>query len=264
MKYELIAIDLDDTLLTSDKTITQTCMDSIKKAVDAGITVCIVTGRSIGASARYHERLSLDTPIICVGGAQVLDKDENVIYSTGIDSDTARRVMVRASELGIHAHMYMGREFYYKNENRFSKFYAKSCGITGVEMPEILDREDLSTPKLVCCTSEEDMPRIREIFTQEFQELSFCTSHPTYLEVFKPGVNKGVALEKLCEHLGVKRENTAAIGDSEIDISMLEYAGLAGAVDNATDTVKGVADVVVPSSNHDGVAFFIDNYVLGE
>ena len=78
-----------------------------------------------------------------------------------------------------------------------------------------------------------------------------------------PKVNKGIALEFLCKHYGLKPENCIAIGDGTIDAPMIEYAGLGVAMENADDMTKSVANLICPSNDEDGVAYIIDKYILG-
>lgn len=78
-----------------------------------------------------------------------------------------------------------------------------------------------------------------------------------------PKVNKGIALEFLCKHYGLKPENCIAMGDGTIDAPMIEYAGLGVAMENADDMTKSVANLICPSNDEDGVAYIIDKYILG-
>ncbi len=264
MKYELIAIDLDDTLLDSERNISEKTMKSVKKAIEAGVIICIATGRAYAGQTRYYKEMELTTPTICVGGAQILDKDANLIYATNIDSDTARNVLNYAKELGVHAHIYDTQHYYYDEDNYYGKRYGELAGVSGKIKPDLLKWEDLSTPKALCSGPAEDIPRFKEAFAKAFPELDFYISRPTFLEVVQPGITKATALEQLGRMLGVPREKIVAIGDSEIDYAMIKYAGMGVAMSNGIEKVKAVADLIVPDNDSDGVAYFIDNYVLGD
>ena len=87
---------------------------------------------------------------------------------------------------------------------------------------------------------------------------------PRFLEIVNAQVNKGEALRFVAEHFGVKREEVMAIGDSNNDIAMVEYAGLGVAMGNASPRVKEAADVMTKSNQEDGVAEAIKKYILTE
>ena len=89
-------------------------------------------------------------------------------------------------------------------------------------------------------------------------------SMPRFLEIVNAKVNKGEALRFVAEHFGVKREEVMAIGDSNNDIAMVEYAGLGVAMGNATPRVKEAADVMTASNAQDGVAKAIREYILAK
>ena len=88
-------------------------------------------------------------------------------------------------------------------------------------------------------------------------------SEPYFIELTSKGINKAYALEKLTEHLGITREELCSIGDGHNDIPMLEYSGIAVAMDNANESIKSIADYVTLSNDEDGVAVFIHKHLLG-
>jgi hydroxymethylpyrimidine pyrophosphatase-like HAD family hydrolase len=118
------------------------------------------------------------------------------------------------------------------------------------------------TPKVLFISDIERMDDIQAKAEAEFPMLNIKRSKPTYIEFSTPGVSKGDALKFVAEYYGVKKEEVIAVGDAEIDIPMLEFAGLGVAMANATSVTKKVADTICPSNNEGGVADVIQKYIL--
>ena len=94
--------------------------------------------------------------------------------------------------------------------------------------------------------------------------LNIGTSRPTFLELNNPDGNKGVALKVLAEKLGLSRDELIAIGDNQIDASMIEYAGLGAAVGNALPEIKDIADYISADNNNEGVTEVIEKFIINE
>ena len=125
-------------------------------------------------------------------------------------------------------------------------------------------RKDLASPKILGIDEPDRIRELQDIAREKFAgRLQVAISKPRYLEITNPKVNKGIALEFLCKHYGLKPENCIAMGDGTIDAPMIEYAGLGVAMENADDMTKSVANLICPSNDEDGVAYIIDKYILG-
>ena len=92
-------------------------------------------------------------------------------------------------------------------------------------------------------------------------ELNFHRSLKHFLEIVDPQVSKGIALEKICEYYKIDKKEVIAIGDGENDISMIKYAGLGVAMDNADEIVKQNADFITLSNENDGVVHDINKFI---
>ncbi len=260
MAYRLAAVDLDDTLLTSDKKINGRAKESLLKAAQSGVKVVLCTGRTKKGAQRFYDDLGLDTLIITTGGALIFDGDD-AIYTKNVDPGLAKKLLVYAYDNGLYANVYMDGELVYKERNGFTDIYESHYGHRGVMVPDLLERE-IITPKVLFFVPVENMPAVRESAEKEFPMLSIVRSHPDYLEFSDPEVNKGAALKLVAGHYGIKRDEIIAFGDTEIDIPMLKFAGLGVAVENADAAAKQAADIVCASNNDGGIADVIDKYIL--
>ena len=95
-------------------------------------------------------------------------------------------------------------------------------------------------------------------------EYEVAMSKPFFIEVNDKGISKGVSLDSLCKKLGLTNENVMALGDGLNDLSMIEFAGMGVAVDNANTTLKEAANFISKSNDEDGFAYAIEKFVLGK
>lgn len=262
MAYKLIAIDLDDTLLDDNLTIPERVRDAVKKAVDLGIYVVLCTGRIPKSTRKYYDALGLDTLMISTGGAEIYDAKNESVYSRTVDPALVKKLMQYANSNGLHFQVYIDGDLAFRETNKYARAYEKACGLTGIVKPDLMEMETVVTPKVIFIADIERMDDIQARVEAEFPMLNIKRSKPTYVEFASPGVSKGDALKFVAEYYGVKREETIAMGDAEIDIPMLEYAGLGVAMSNATPVTKQAADALCPSNNEGGVADVIQKYIL--
>lgn len=262
MDYKLIALDLDDTLLDGNKQISPRNRQAVAAARDSGAHIIIATGRARGALTQFEERLGLKDYTIHIGGALISDPDGNLIHGDYIDPGTARSIMRWAEQRGIYFQAYTDRDFRYLRRTPHTDRYERNVEYTGIQDPDLLGRDDLPIAKILLIDTAETVPAFREALRGQYPQLSFETSMSWFLEISNRSASKGNALRLIGERLGIPREETAAFGDSEIDLSMIRYAGLGAAVANASPEVREAADIVVPANTDDGVAWGIEKYCL--
>ena len=259
MTYRMIAIDLDDTLLSSGhKTIPERSAQAVRRAKAAGLSVVLCTGRTIKGMRRFHDELGLDTPMITSGGAEVYDADGQILFADRLDPKTVRQVLQFAQEYGVHAQVYVDGELAFRQHNALAAQYERSYGFPGIEIPDLLERKDIVTPKVLFMADPDTILTMQQDAVRRFPELVIKRSMPEYLEFVRPGVNKGVALKFIAAHFGIDLQEVVAVGDSEIDIPMLEAAGLGVAVANASEEAKAAANMVYASNDEGGVADVIE------
>jgi len=262
MNYKLIALDIDDTLLTSDRRVTPRTEEAIHAAEDAGVQVVLCTGR-LPASLRYlYNDLGLKSATICSGGAQVLSPEGEVVYSCPIGEEDTHALLEMAHELHAYAHVYIGDYFCYEERTPYSDFYEGLCRFGGKLVPELRQMR-ITTPKLLMINEPDFTARIQPLFREAFPHLNIGRSRDTFIEFNNPKANKGNALAMLGRQLGIAAEEMIAVGDNQIDASMIRYAGLGVAMGNALPEIKDIAQFVCADNNHDGVAEVIEKFILG-
>jgi Cof subfamily protein (haloacid dehalogenase superfamily) len=262
MAYRLVAIDLDDTFLNTRHEFSERIKKAVARTVQKGVSIVIATGRTYRGSLQYIQSLNLKTPSITCGGAIVVDRHGKMIYESQVPHGLAKKILEYAESLGVHAQVYLDDNYVYAKHSDYAKIYEGFYGFPGVEAPDLLQFPDLTTPKVLFISEPEKISQIKIEAQKLFPEVMVAVSKPFYLEFNNPKASKGSALEYLANQMGIPREDIIAIGDSEIDASMIEYAGLGVAVENAIPSVKEKAGFITYSNDDDGVAYVLEKFVL--
>jgi Cof subfamily protein (haloacid dehalogenase superfamily) len=261
LNYKLIAYDIDDTLLKSDLSVSCRTLDAIARANEKGVLNCVATGRMYRATEKIRG-YGLFGPAVCFGGAQIIDpKSGEVIFERCIENDLAQRIVQFAREHDLYVMAYDDKTYYYEYPCEYSEFYERLSGFAGVQAN--LEDLTLHTPKMLLIGDaqriEQTMPHARQAFGDE---LYISKSRATFMELVDKTVSKGLALEQIGKLYKIPKEQMIALGDGLIDVSMVDYAGLGIAMENAVDEVKAVADYITASNDEDGVALAIEKFVL--
>ncbi len=263
MKYKLIALDVDDTLLNSKNELTERTLSALRRAQEAGVAVVLATGRLPQIIKKLYDQIGLAGPIICGGGSVVCDKDFNEIFTRLLPVEDAHSILEFAHEAGVPAQMYFDGMVNYETENEFSIEYAKTYGFPPRVLPNIREMEVHSAKCLIVSTPEKIM-EIQPKLKAMLPHLNVVRSKPSYLEITDPRANKGAALKFIGEYLGIGPEEMIAVGDSQIDVPMLKYAGLPVSVANGLEEIKPYCKYITKSNDEDGVACVIEKFILGE
>lgn len=263
--YKLIALDLDDTLLTADKQISAENITAVRRAADAGVRVVLASGRTFEGMRFAVDAIGRPRDYaISAGGAVVTDPEGREVYACPVPQDTAKKIMAYAAENGAYFQIFCGSDFYFVSRTAYTDAYEKSCRFIGREDPGIMDWEEISTSKILIIDKQERIDQMRVTLGALFPDVKPVYSQSGYLEIVNADASKGKALAFIMQKLGLSREQVIAMGDSEIDIPMLQAAGLSVAVANARKEVLRVADHVAPSNEENGVAAVIHQFIFGE
>jgi len=265
MPYRLMAVDLDDTLLTDDLTVTEKTKEAMKQAIASGIHLTIATGRMFASAQRIAKQVGLNVPIITYQGSLIKNLlDEQVLYERSVPSEAALRLYAYCRERGLHLQTYVDDRLYAPEENDKLIAYAKQSGIPYAIEPDfeaLLASSKLT--KLIII----DEPALLDAMMPELGALLGPDVHLTksknhYLEFLHREGTKGHALRFLAAHYGIPLAETIAVGDAWNDREMIEAAGLGVAMANAVPGLKELADFVTLSNNEDGVRHVLEKFVL--
>jgi Cof subfamily protein (haloacid dehalogenase superfamily) len=243
-RYRLLALDLDGTLLNENSEISPANEEWVRRARDAGITVCLSTGRGFVSAFPFAEQLDLETPMITVNGGEIWRKPHELHQRTLLDAD---RVAALYRLALIHRDTWF---WAYSTENIFNKDHWV---------------EDMHSHRWLKFGYFTENPEVlselwKEVRAMDGLELS--NSSPFNIEINPAGVSKAAALKEVCRFLGIDMSEAVSVGDSLNDIEAIRACGLGVAMGNAQEEVKAAADIVTTSHLEDGVAYMIREYVL--
>ena len=272
MNYQLIALDMDGTLLSTSKRVLPSSTEAIGEALLAGKVVAICSGRSpkmIELDRASYEGVRY---AICCNGTILYDLDEHRVLSAApFDHDVVSRVVAAIGETDAMLDVFSGPRMYCQAD-QLARMDHYLMGIyTGLYEATATPVEDVLATLLDPATSVQkfiyhfadpaERERARELVADMPLEIAY--SEDASLELSPAGVNKGSGLASLAEILGIPIEGVVAVGDAENDVSMLRAAGLGVAMGNATAEALDAADVVVADNDHGGVAEAIRRFLLG-
>ena len=260
-EIRLVASDLDGTLLRPDGTVSERTRDAVAAARRAGLTLVLVTGRPPRSLAPIAARIGLGGIAICANGAVVWDLDAATMLDTSPLAAELAVGLVRGLRRAIP-----GALFAVELERGFGREAGWTDG-TLPPSPDGLEGDALELvtgPVVKLLLRHPTMPhaevarRAREAVGEEAVVTWAGTQ---VVEISAAGVTKAWALGRLCDRLGVHREEVVAVGDMENDLAMLAWAGHAVAVANAQQNVIDAADKVTASNLDDGVAQVLERLV---
>lgn len=270
----LIAFDLDDTLLNSEKQLTPATADALRHAADAGILLVPATGRIYPGIPKSLMDLGIVRYAITVNGAYVVDlQTKQVIYRAELPYAQAAKILgywdghPLVYDSYIDNRGYMSRDMYEHiadyslNDKYYHMVHDNRQQVD--ELKAFILEKKRDVQKIQCYLWDMDLKKrfMREI-PEIFENVTATTAIKTNLEVIQSKASKGIALEKLAAHLGFGIDQTAAFGDGNNDLSMIRAAGRGFAMRNAAPEILEIADVITKSCDEDGVAFGIEHYIL--
>ncbi|SHK28032.1 Cof-type HAD-IIB family hydrolase [Paramaledivibacter caminithermalis] len=273
MKYKLVVTDMDGTLLNSQGKVPDENKEVLTKLQDNGVHVAVATGRIYTSARIFAKYLGIKTPIIACNGAIVREVNNNKpIYEAHINKDDCIYILEICRKYSVYFHFYTDNTFYTERLEKSALKYSEwnktlnEEDRINLEVIEnaydfIKDTNEKIYKFLIIDDDENLLKKMRKELTK-ISGIECCKSRYDNLEIMNKGIQKGVAVKKLADSLGVKREEVICIGDNENDISMIKYAGLGVAMGNAEEIVKQTADYVTDINDNNGVAKALKKFVF--
>ena len=257
----LVAIDLDGTLLSPDKTISPANKQALLDAEAAGVHVVICTGRPLSGVRPIFEEIGFKSN----HSYSVNSSDWSVISYDALSEDDLLYLDQLTQEIHPQLSLFDLNRYIILNQeaSEIAKMDASIVSAVPVSLGirDVLEAQPIFQGMFIDQKKQIDafQDTYEDVLAQRFHTIR---SQPILFEILPKGVNKASGLKALAEHLGIPREQIMAIGDENNDIEMIEYAGLGVAMGNAPDSIKALADVTTTSNEEDGVATAIKRYVL--
>lgn len=271
MKYKLIVLDVDGTMLNSNREISKRTAQTLRKVQQVGIKVALASGRPTYGILPLAKAIDLDVYggyIISYNGAQVMEaKDGQIIFERRIDPQMVPYLEKKANKMGLTMAYYDGNEVVSNDIN--NPHVVDEAAMNGMTLRQdnmlSLSMDDWPAEIMLVSDDEETLTSLEQHMQRHLAGvMDTIHSNPYYLEIVGYQVGKSYAMGALVQKMGIQMSEVLAIGDGEADINMLQMAGTGVAMGNATDAVRRCADFTTLSCDEDGAALAIEKAIMQE
>lgn len=270
--YKIIACDLDETLIRSDKSISKEDIAAIDNARKLGVKFVPATGRGFFQINDLLKTLNLynqqDEYVISFNGGVITEnKDSNIIHFEGISFNKANELLKRGLKYNVCIHIYTLEKVYIFKFNDIEKAF-----LTNMDGKVIMEENNIDFLKgqkivkaLYMNTDRDYLQKIEKDLEDILFDMDVSYSSNRYIEFNHKGVNKGEALRMLSDILNVDIKDTIAIGDNLNDLPMIKEAGLGIGVSNTIEDMVDECDYITKAShNESAVAEVINRFILNK
>jgi Cof subfamily protein (haloacid dehalogenase superfamily) len=263
---KLLIADVDGTLVTKDKILTERARSAVRRLRERGIGFAVTSGRPPKGMAMLTEPLQLEEPIAGFNGGIFVNSDMSVIEQHTLEPDVAKRAVELVDAHGMDAWVYRGNDWFIRDPGRphvaREEWTVKFPPTVVPDLSGIIDQ----AVKIVGVSDDYELVARAEADAQaEFGErASAARSQPYYLDVTSPLANKGQVVAFLSKRLGIDPQAIATMGDMPNDVLMFRKSGFSIAMGNAGPEVQHQASVVTDSYEAEGFAKAVEHFLLGE
>ncbi|MDR7857526.1 Cof-type HAD-IIB family hydrolase [Tissierella sp.] len=262
MKYKMIALDIDGTLVDKNVKVHTSTIEIIKRAIHKGIIVTLSTGRMYPSAKAIADKFGIDYPLIVYNGAEIRNpKDNSFAFSKYLPLDISKEIILLCKENNLYL------QFYEEDSIVVEKIVDETRIDPDLAFAKCKEVGDLSKytlqpcPKMMIVTEPHKTSEVESLLLTKFKDKIHITrSKPYLIEIIHPMVSKANALETLANKFNISQEEVIAIGDGDNDIEMIKWAGLGISVGNATETLKNYADYVTRQEYNLGVEEAINKF----
>jgi len=260
----LVIADVDGTLVTQEKVLTERAIEAVMRLCDAGIAFSITSGRPPLGMKMLVDPLGLTEPIAAFNGGVFVHPDLSVMTQSFVPPDAAAKVIEAIEHHGLDCWVYTDREWLVRDPNA----------------PHVAREQwTVKFPPTVVPESKSHLERVAKIVgvSDDYAAVARCESdvqrdcgthvsaarsQPYYLDVTHPNANKGNVVAILSQALSVAPTQIATIGDMPNDVLMFKKSGISIAMGNASSEVQAQAHFVTTSNEEEGFANAIDRFIL--
>jgi len=269
MKYKLLALDIDGTIVGENHKLPPENIAAIRAAVDKGVNVLLCSGRSYATIRGYVKQLRLtgsNTFAASFNGCLVHNTyNDEVVHELKLPRETALGIIEKLKSFpGVDPVVYWDTFGIYAYTNRtHADKYIVTCGATPTYLDDFSAITQNSIYKIIAIAENQVLKEVEAYYNGLNNDFTTCFTQNYFYEFFNKNSGKDVAVQKVCSILGIKMSEVIAVGDSGNDITMIKAAGLGIAMKNANDNVKAKADYITQNDvNNFGVKEVIEKFIL--
>ena len=266
MKYKMLVVDMDDTLLTDNHEISSENKEMLLKAQEMGVYVVLASGRPTSAMIEFAKELQCDVNnsfMISFNGSVITDlKEDKILFEHSLTKEQIHSLYDFSQQNNTHIITYIDGQII---SERHSEYIDIEKNITGLKLNIVSSFKDTVTTSAVKCILLEEPKYLKSVETvlkAAMPDLSICMSKPFFLEAAPNGIDKGASIKILAEKLNIHQSEIIAVGNAGNDLTMVQFAGLGVWVDNVDPELRHFADVIVASNNNHGVAEVVRRFIL--
>jgi Cof subfamily protein (haloacid dehalogenase superfamily) len=264
-KVSLVVADVDGTLVTEQKVLTERARSAVRALHGAGIRFAITSGRPPLGMAMLFDTLDRKMPVAGFNGGLFVTPDLTILAQKTVPADVARQAIELIREHGLDAWVYNGNDWLITKPD--APHVAREAWTVRFEPKVVTNFGDVldQVAKIVGVSDDHERVRRCEADAQAAfgRRATASRSQPYYLDITNKDANKGAVVEYLSHRLGVSPEEIATIGDQPNDVLMFKRSGFSIAMGNASAEVKGEAAAVTDSYNDEGFAKAMERFILG-
>lgn len=265
MNNKIAFFDIDGTLTRPDGSISDAVINSVQAAAQNGVRVVLASGRPTFGMLALAKTFGLHTNdgyIISYNGCGIYHVANQSYLSLHSLSHTTLTTL--ASELANYPQLspifYANEQILTTKRNTFVDFEGE---LNKARVLEVAEHPKNGSPKLIWAGEPSELDKIESAIVARFAHLcTIARSLPCFLEFTPLGIDKGAAVNELCQLLAHPIEHTVAFGDGNNDRAMLEASGVGVAMENGRDELKAIADFIAPSNEVDGVILAIEKFLM--
>jgi Cof subfamily protein (haloacid dehalogenase superfamily) len=264
MTPQLIALDLDGTLLTHDKRISQRNLETVQALAKQGISVVLASGRMHQVTAVYASELGLsaEMPVISYNGAMGRTHAGAPIFEWPVPANEAAEIVDFCWTNDYHLNFYYADTLYIAHQDKWAELYYSRTGSQSHPIGDLRSLEGKKPTKLIIINEPKIVDQLFVEMSEYFGDRLYLTrTDDEYLELLNPEANKGRALEEVAMRLGVSRERCLAMGDNYNDIPMLLWVGVGVAMSNSRKELFDYVTERAPDADEDGVATYLSRFL---
>jgi Cof subfamily protein (haloacid dehalogenase superfamily) len=263
-KIRLLLSDVDGTLVTSDKVLTERSIAAVRQLHEADILFALTSSRPPGGLAMYVQPLQLTTPISAFNGGLVMTPSMETTDELTIEDDVIHPLLALIDEMGISVWVYQGEQWFVLDLN--GPHVQREAEVVDFQPRQVDNFDDVCTKVAKIVAVDDDAKLMATVATSVRENfggrVSATNSQSYYLDITNPHANKGVVVTYLSNMYDIPANEIATIGDAHNDVLMFEQSGVSIAMGNAVDEVKASATHVTTSNDEEGFANAVQKFIL--
>lgn len=274
MAIKVIIMDVDGTLTNSKKQITSKTKEMLIAAQNKGIKLVLASGRPVSGLIGLAKELEMEKHhglLVSFNGSKVVDcQTKEVLFNQTMRIEDAREVLEHMKNFKVYPMIDKGNYLFvndvykgmitYQNEKiDIIQYEARGGNFKLCEIEDLSSFVDFPLNKILTAGDPEYLNKHYQDMMEPFKERLNCMfTAPFYFEFTAKGIDKAKALDSVLKPMGFQQEEMVAFGDGDNDATMLSYAGIGVAMDNAQDSLKKIADKITLSNEEDGIAVMLE------